>query len=321
MSGNVESAETEVQRRRRLRQERIMDRGGDRLSRIKNTLSQVQEENSDSEIAIAGGHALKHAVDRSPSISEQSTIDLDKEASVSRPLRRVGNLARKAKLEAENDSGSIQSSDGDSVSGSVRERSRRRTQAAIQTADINSDALHDTVDAAIADPADDAPRFLPSEPSSSFSLDESAGTGGAVIAPRQFSAIGLSRAIARSVPIISIYLYGLRRENGHERLMGDREDDVHAKWAGLLNTRPDSRLDEWAGGSYLFWYAIVLEIILFAAYSALSSGRRRAPPSLVVGLIPGIPSWTSDVVAVGNRIVDSLSILLFLTALSILGTT
>ncbi|KAJ1666351.1 hypothetical protein IW140_001080 [Coemansia sp. RSA 1813] len=325
MSDTIAAVETEAQKRRRLRQERIMNRGGDRLSRIKSTLNKVQEENSDSEIAMAGGHELITAADRSPSISEPSTVDAEVGATSAKPQRRVGNLARKAKLEADDESSDLRSSGGDSAPGSARERNKRRTRAAIQAADINSDALHDTVIAAIADPAAELPRFLPSAPSSSslpssFSSDESGALGG-MLAQRQFSAIGLSRSIARMVPVISIYLYGLRREANHEHLMSDNEDDIRAKWTSLMNTRPDSHLDEWANGSHLLWYAIVLELVLFAAYFILSDGRRqRRTPLSLIAQIPGVPSWTSDLVSAGNRVVDSMSILLFFTALSILST-
>ncbi|KAJ1799313.1 hypothetical protein LPJ59_001920 [Coemansia sp. RSA 2399] len=298
-----------------------MNRGGDRLNRIKGTLNKVQEENSDSELAMAGGHELKTAADRSPSISETCALDADS----TRPQRRVGNLARKAKLEADDDSSDLRSSGVDSASGTTRERNKRRARAAIEAADINSDALDDTVDAAIADPANEPPRFLPSAASTAslspsfFSPDE----GGGMLGQRQFSAIGLSRSVARMIPAVSIYMYGLRREAAHEHLMSDNEDDVRAKWTGLLRTRPDSQLDEWASGSHLLWYAIVLELVLFAAYFVLSGGqqgRRQRAASSLLAQIPGVPSWVSNLLSVGNRVVDSVSILLFFTALSILST-
>ncbi|KAJ2549473.1 hypothetical protein EV175_004435 [Coemansia sp. RSA 1933] len=314
--------ETEAQKRRRLRQERIMKRGGDRLNRIKGTLNKVQEENSDGEMAMAmaGGHELKTATERSPSISERSIVEGDMgEESSARRQRRVGNLARKARLDAD-DGSDVRSSGGDSGSGTARERRRQQTRAAMQGADIDSDALHDTVDAAIADPANELPQFLPSAASTgalaaSFASDEG---GSRVLEQRRFSAIGLWRTVARMVPIASIYLYGLRREARHEQLMGDSETEVHAKWSGLMDARPDKRLDEWAGGSHLLWFAIVLELALFVAYAALSGGRRV--PSSALARIPGVPAWAADAVSVGNRIVDSMSILLFFTVLSILST-
>ncbi|KAJ2395746.1 hypothetical protein GGI23_004188 [Coemansia sp. RSA 2559] len=320
MSDSAAPAETEAQKRRRLRQERIMNRGGDRLNRIKGTLNKVQEENSDSELAMAGGHELKTAADRSPSISETCAMDADS----AKPQRRVGNLARKAKLEADDDSSDLRSSGADSASGSTRERSKRRARTAIEAADINSDALDDAGDAAIADPANESPRFLPSASSMSslpspFTPDE----GGGMVEQRQFSAIGLSRSVARMIPAVSIYMYGLRREAAHEHLMSDNEDDVRAKWTRLLTTRPDRHLDEWASGSHLLWYALVLELVLFAAYFALSGGqqgRRQRAASSVLAQIPGVPGWMSDLFSVGNRVVDSMSVLLFFTALSILST-
>ncbi|KAJ2843209.1 hypothetical protein J3B02_005335, partial [Coemansia erecta] len=62
-------AETEAQRRRRLRQERILNRGTDRLSKIKGTFSQVQQESVEDDISIAGGHELKTAEAEEPHIS------------------------------------------------------------------------------------------------------------------------------------------------------------------------------------------------------------------------------------------------------------
>ncbi|KAI9502919.1 hypothetical protein GGI25_003192 [Coemansia spiralis] len=325
MSDSSASTETETQRRRRLRQERIMNRGGDRLSRIKNTFSQVQEETSESEMTMAGGHELKTATEHSHTLSDPHNVDTGEDT---KPRRRIGNLARKAKLETEDDSGDLRSSGGDPVPGSIRDRGKRRARAAAQDTDINSDALHDSVTEAIADPAVEAPCFLPSSslapsPSSSSSvafssLDES-GVSSGILVPRQFSAIGLSRTIAKLLPVIGVYVYGIQREARYERLMGDSDDEVQAKWANLMTGRPDSRLDEWSNGSFLLWYLIILELAIYGAYFILADGRQSRPSRAIISQISGIPNWATGLLSVGSRVLDNLCILLFFTAVSILG--
>ncbi|KAJ1958881.1 hypothetical protein GGI12_004634, partial [Dipsacomyces acuminosporus] len=107
------AVETEAQRRRRLRQERILNRGSDRLNRIKGTFSKVQDEAGKVEMGVVGGHELKTAVPlpassvkeaAEESASHVAGISLDSvsdsqsnsEAAAPKPRRRVGNLGRKA---------------------------------------------------------------------------------------------------------------------------------------------------------------------------------------------------------------------------------
>ncbi|KAJ2776879.1 hypothetical protein H4R18_005446 [Coemansia javaensis] len=279
--------ESEAQRRRRLRQERILNRGGDRLSRIKGTFSQAQAEAGaeSGELAVAGGHELKTAA-----AAHTAGISLEALEGEAQPRRRAGNLARKARLEA---------AANDSSGAEASPRPEPRARPAVEAADINSNALHDTVTAAIADPAGDmAPAAA------------AAGEG------RRFSAGGLARAAVRLAPTAAVFVYGLRREAAHERLLGDSAADVRAKWAGLLRARPDARLDEWAGGSHLLWYVIVVEAALYGAYLALSDRRQRPGPS---ALLAAAPAWAAALAPAAGRILDGLALLLLLTAGSIMA--
>ncbi|ORX73743.1 hypothetical protein DL89DRAFT_263762 [Linderina pennispora] len=240
----MSTPETEAQRRRRLRQERILNRGTDRLSRIKGTFSQVQAESDKSEMAIVGGHEL-HASSaesspqpstRQPQQQHVAGISLDSATENPKPRRRVGNLARKAAQEKREKAESAGSA-AESKPASTRVEKR----PAVSVADINSDALHDSADATIADPGANA------------STGPQGALGGLLV-PRQFSMIGASRAFVRLLPVATLFVYGTMRESRHDRLLGEDAEATNAKWSGLLNTRPDSQMAEWSTGGYLLWY-------------------------------------------------------------------
>ncbi|KAJ2714299.1 hypothetical protein H4R19_001800 [Coemansia spiralis] len=299
--------ESEAQRRRRLRQERILNRGGDRLDRIKGTLSKAQAEADLSEMALAGGHELKTAanVECAPGISLVSTESEASEASAVRPRRRVGNLARRARQEAE---------EAESGRSTPPDAADRESRQPADTVDIDSTSLDEVLTAAIADPAGEDAQLAPDV----LLADGRAAGGGLAAAVRQLSVARLARSVARLAPVVGVFVYGVRREAEHERLMGDSAADVHAKWAGLLAARPDGRLDEWAGGNYLLWYVIVVEAVLYGAYLALAGGRPRPTPSLLAS-IAGVPGWVAALLPAGRRVIDGAALLLLLAALSIVA--
>ncbi|KAJ2500704.1 hypothetical protein IWW47_003192 [Coemansia sp. RSA 2052] len=318
-ASNVSSSgETEVQRRRRLRQERILNRGGDRLGRIRDTLGAAQEEADKVELGVVGGHELK--TEASAAHVAGISLDLlDDEASAAaaKPRRRAGNLGRKARLEAGDMSdgsgllafASASASAPASVSASGlnsdmgEDSSAPTIRPAASRADVDGTPLLDVAEEAIADPGAEV---LPT---------------GSLMSGRRFSAAGLSRAIVKLVPVVGVFVYGVNREARYERFVGDSKDDVRAKWTGLLTARPDSQLEEWASGNYLFWYLLILELLIYGAYFLLSDGRTRPrQSSSMLAQIPGIPSWPFVLLSAANRIADSLSVLLFLTGLSILLT-
>ncbi|KAJ1722654.1 hypothetical protein LPJ53_002958 [Coemansia erecta] len=312
--------ESEVQRRRRLRQERILNRGGDRLSKIKSTFSQAQEEAGQSELGVVGGHDIKPAAE--PHIAGVSLDSLSAAASSPspQPRRRAGNLARKARQEAEE----ARAAETAPYAGEKVASRGSRVRETVNTADINSDALHESVNAAIADPASESAILA----AASGDVSDGAQDGG-VFRARRFSAIGLSRAIVKLVPVLGVFVYGLMRESGYEHLLGETEDEVAAKWSGLLVSRPDGRREEWASGNFLLWYLLVLEVFICGAYFVLGDGsgsgsnggrRRRFARSSVPAIltrIPGVPDWAFVALSAGGRVLDSLSVLLFLTAASI----
>ncbi|KAJ2082930.1 hypothetical protein H4R24_001200 [Coemansia sp. RSA 988] len=307
---HTEPVESEAQKRRRLRQERILNRGNDRLGRIRSALSQTQEELSTSEMSMVGGHELKTA-EPTKHIAGISLDSIDSTAADSRPRRRAGNLARAARLKAEaaKDQQSLYDNSIDT------ESAEKNIQHAINTADINSNALHDTVTAEISDPAANRPSQLGASLSFASSTDSVQASGHPVMA-RRFSMAGLSQSVVRLMPVLGVFVYGIRREAGYERLMGDSEADVRAKWANLLNSRPDSRLDEWASGNFLLWYVMLVEAVLYGAYVVLADRRPQTSNTLLAN-IPGIPGWIAIVFSAGGRILDSISLLLFLTALCV----
>ncbi|KAJ1839901.1 hypothetical protein LPJ73_006601, partial [Coemansia sp. RSA 2703] len=221
--------ESEAQRRRRLRQERILNRGGDRLSKIKSTFSQAQEEAGQSELGIVGGHDISPAEPHTAGVSLDS-LGASASGQSSQPRRRAGNMARKARQEAQ-----ARATETESPGSRVRET--------VNSADINSDALHESVNAAIADPASESAILAASD-------GPAAATGG-LFRPRRFSAIGLSRAIVKLAPVFGVFIYGLIRESSYEHLLGETKDEVAAKWSGLLVSRPDARREEWASGNFL----------------------------------------------------------------------
>ncbi|KAJ2908563.1 hypothetical protein GGI21_002759, partial [Coemansia aciculifera] len=211
------TAETEVQRRRRMRQERILNRGGDRLGRIKDTLGAAQEEEDKIALGVVGGHELK-----TEAHVAGISLDLLDEASAAKPLRRrAGNLGRKARLEA----GDMSSDSGPRIAPTSGEESSVPVITPTDT---------DVAEEAIADPGADVL------------------SAGPFMSTRRFSAVGLSRAIVKLIPVLGVFVYGINREARYERFVGYNKDDVHAKWTGLLAARPDSRLEEWASGNHLF---------------------------------------------------------------------
>ncbi|KAJ1872373.1 DNA-directed RNA polymerase III subunit C1 (rpo31) [Coemansia sp. RSA 990] len=235
--------ETEAQRRRRLRQERILNRGNDRLNRIKGTFSKVQSETPSNELNVVGGHELT----TSPHTSAVSLDATDSDSSnISSQRRLKGNLARKARLDSHKDASS-----------------RLHNQSASQSE--SSGALEDMVTAPVNDPA---ARIAQEEPAEGGMADAPP-----MMARRRFSAAGLVQSLVRLAPITSVFVLGLRRESAYENLLGDSAEDVDAKWAQLLNARPDPRLDEWASGNFLLWHVLVIEAVLFIAYLALSDRR------------------------------------------------
>ncbi|PIA16951.1 hypothetical protein COEREDRAFT_86700 [Coemansia reversa NRRL 1564] len=307
---HTEPVESEAQKRRRLRQERILNRGNDRLGRIRSTLSQTQDELSTSEMSMVGGHELKTA-ETTTHVAGISLDSVENTATDSRPRRRAGNLARAARLKAEAAMDQQPFSNTNVGSGSGEKDIRQ----AINTANINSNALHDTVTAEIADPVANVPSQL--ETSTSFASP----TGGVqppgnIVMVRRFSVAGLLQSVVRLMPVLSVFVYGIRREAGYERLMGDSEADVRSKWANLLESRPDSRLDEWASGNFLLWYVMIVEAVLYGTYLVLTDRRPQTSNALLAN-IPGIPGWTSVIFSAGGRILDSIALLLFLTALCI----
>ncbi|KAJ2492053.1 hypothetical protein IWW37_001767 [Coemansia sp. RSA 2050] len=301
--------ETEAQRRRRLRQERILNRGGDRLGRIRETLGAAQEEASKRDLDIVGGHELKTGA--SAAHVAGISLDLLDEASTAagaapKPRRRAGNLGRKARLDAcdvgDNSIPRFATVPASGPSSDLSEdNSAPMARPAARGADINSTPLRDTAEEAIADDA--STDTLPS---------------GVFFPARRFSAVGLSRAIVKLLPVVLVFVYGANREAGYERFVGDSKDDVRAKWTGLLRARPDSRLEEWASGNYLFWYLLLLELLIYGAYFLLSDGRARPQQTgSLLAWVPGMPDWLFVLLSATSRIADSLSILLFLTAFSI----
>ncbi|KAI7829167.1 hypothetical protein BX661DRAFT_181479 [Kickxella alabastrina] len=311
--------ETEAQKRRRLRQERILNRGNDRLSRIKSTFSQAQEESDKAELGMAGGHELKTAEGTPVEHTSGISIDAINEAAIdngsSQPRRRAGNLARKARQEAE-EAAAAAEFEGTAAEAPVEERTLRssRLRPTVATADTNSDALHDNVNATISDPA-----------AAAVAAAAGGGTGlREFLAGRRFSAVGLSRAFVKLVPVVGVYMFGVSREARYEQLVGESAEDVRSKWANLLRARPDGRLEEWANGNYILWYLLMLELVIYVAYFLIGgngSGQRTAPSrslsSSLLAQIPGVPAWSLVALSAGSRLLDSLSILLFLTALSI----
>ncbi|KAJ2741821.1 hypothetical protein GGI20_004916 [Coemansia sp. BCRC 34301] len=296
--------ETEAQRRRRARQERILNRGSDRLGRIRDTLGAAQEEANKVELGVVGGHELKTEAVTSAAHVAGISLDLfdEDEAATAKPRRRAGNLGRRAMLEDrghlfEPASASSPNSDpgGDSSVPTIRPTAGG--------ADSDGTPLLEAAEEAIADPGADP---LPA---------------GSFMCARRFSVAGLSRAAVKLAPVVGVFVYGINREARYERFVGDSKDDVRAKWAGLLTARPDSRLEEWASGNYLFWYLLILELLFYGAYFLLSDGRARPrQTNSILAQIPGIPGWPFVLLSAGNRIADSLSVLLFLTAFSILLT-
>ncbi|KAJ2030286.1 hypothetical protein IWW57_001260 [Coemansia sp. S610] len=297
--------ETEAQRRRRVRQERILNRGGDRLGRIRETLGAAQEEADKCDLDIVGGHELK--TEAAAAHVAGISLDLLNEASTAagvapKPRRRAGNLGRKARLDAGEDSiprfASATASGPSSDPG--EDSSAPAARPVVHGADIDSTPLRDIADEAIADASADTL------------------ASGALLPARRFSAVGLSRAIVKLLPVVGVFVYGVSREARYERFVGDNQDDVRAKWTGLLRARPDSRLEEWASGNYLFWYLLLLELLIYGAYFLLSDGRARPrQTSSLLAQIPGMPDWPFVLFSATSRIADSLSILLFLTAFSI----
>ncbi|KAJ2778621.1 hypothetical protein GGI15_004121 [Coemansia interrupta] len=309
------STESEVQRRRRLRQERILNRGGDRLSKIKSTFSQAQEEAGQGELGVVGGHEIKTAAEPHTAGVSLESLSASADSQSPQPRRRAGNLARKARQEAE-----ARAAEAAPTAEKVASRGSR-VRETVSAADINSDALHESVNAAIADPASESAILAAAD------VSDSAQSG--VLRARRFSAIGLSRAIVKLAPVLGVYVYGLMRESSYEHLLGETRDEVAAKWSGLLVSRPDGRREEWAGGSFLLWYLLVLEVFICGAYFVLgdasssgsNGGRRRrfarsSVPSMLAQ-IPGVPDWAFVALSAGGRMLDSLSVLLFLTAASI----
>ncbi|KAJ1818215.1 hypothetical protein LPJ56_003896 [Coemansia sp. RSA 2599] len=313
--------ETEAQRRRRLRQERILNRGTDRLSKIKGTFSQAQQESSQDELAIAGGHELKTAEAEEPHVSgiALESIGSNSGRDSPQPRRRAGNLARKARQEAEAEAEAGEGTKDEPLAATTSASASSRgkgVRAAVGTADINSDALYQSLDAEIADPAGE---------SSMLAAEASLVSARGLLSSRRFSAIGLSRAIVRLVPVLGVFVYGLARESSYERLLGESDLEVRAKWSNLLASRPDPRREEWANGNYLLWYMFMLEAVIYASYLALNDSSRRPISSTamlpLLSRIPGIPGWSVAVFSAADRLLDSLSILLFMTALSISLTT
>ncbi|KAJ1898412.1 hypothetical protein LPJ66_002774 [Kickxella alabastrina] len=311
------STETEAQKRRRLRQERILNRGNDRLSRIKSTFSQAQEESDKAELGMVGGHELNTSegapVEHTSGISIEAINEAAVDNGSSQPRRRAGNLARKARQEAE-EAAAAAEFEGTAAEAPVEERTLRssRLRPTVATADTNSDALHDNVNATVADPA-------------AAAATAGGGTGlRGFLAGRRFSAVGLSRAFVKLVPVVGVYMFGVSREARYEQLVGESAEDVRSKWASLLRARPDGRLEEWANGNYILWYLLMLELVIYVAYFLIGgngSGQRTAPSrslsSSLLAQIPGVPAWSLVALSAGSRLLDSLSILLFLTALSI----
>ncbi|KAJ1934725.1 hypothetical protein FBU59_005607 [Linderina macrospora] len=300
----MSTPETEAQRRRRLRQERILNRGTDRLSRIKGTFSQVQEESDRSEMAVVGGHELPtSSADNSsrPSSRQQHVAGISLESATEnpKPRRRVGNLARKA---AQEEREKAESASSAAESKPVGMRTEKRPAVAV--ADINSDALHDSVNDTIADPG------------ASASVDPQSALGG-ILVPRQLSIIGASRAFVRLLPVVSLFVYGTMRESRYDRLLGEDADATGAKWSSLLSARPDNQMAEWSTGSYLLWYLMILEVGIFSAYVFLSDRPPRVARPAIAQL-PGIPDWPFVALSAGNRILESASLLLFLTAINCL---
>ncbi|KAJ2207954.1 DNA-directed RNA polymerase III subunit C1 (rpo31), partial [Coemansia sp. RSA 521] len=258
-----EPAETEVQKRRRLRQERILNRGSDRLGRIKDTLSQVQSETSSPELSISG-HELK---------THTAGISLDSVDSVDstdppKPRRRAGNLARKARMESAH--------------------TTPHTNPMLKdTPRAENPMLEDTATAEISDPGQ--------EPTS---------------VSRVFSVAGLAAGVVRLLPVASVFVYGMRRETAHERIMGDSPQDVQAKWAGLLRARPDARLDEWAPGNSVLQNVLIVEMLLYTAFLLAFRRAPRAPSGLLMSMLP---SQFAVMAAAFQRIADVVSLLLFFT--------
>ncbi|KAJ2813672.1 hypothetical protein GGI24_006508, partial [Coemansia furcata] len=190
-TSNTASGETEAQRRRRVRQERILNRGGDRLGRIRETLGAAQEEADKSDLGIVGGHELKTetvATTHVAGISLDSPDEPNGAAGAAPKLRRrAGNLGRKARLEAGNTSedsatrllsasaSGVSSDPGDDIRAPI-------ARPAVRGADVDGTPLRDVVEDAIADPCTDT---LPP---------------GLFVSARRFSAIGLSRAVVKLVP-------------------------------------------------------------------------------------------------------------------------
>ncbi|KAJ2502375.1 hypothetical protein GGH96_001171 [Coemansia sp. RSA 1972] len=259
-----ELAETEAQKRRRLRQERILNRGSDRLGRIKDTLSQVQSEASSPELSISG-HELK---------THTAGISLDSVDSTDppKPRRRAGNLARKARME------------------SAHTPSVSATNPVLE--DTANPMLEDTANAEISDPGQERTSVS-----------------------RVFSMAGLAAGVVRLMPVASVFVYGMRRETAHERLLGDSPQDVHVKWASLLRARPDARLDEWAPGNSVLQNVLVVEMLLYTAFLLAFRRVPRAPSGLLMSLLP---SQFAIVAAAFQRIADVVSLLLFFTLVSIL---
>ncbi|KAJ2351884.1 hypothetical protein GGF43_003906, partial [Coemansia sp. RSA 2618] len=259
-----EPVESEAQKRRRLRQERILNRGSDRLNRIKDTLSKVQSDASSPELSISG-HELKTDTTHTAGITLESADSSDS----AKPRRRAGNLARKARMEGTRTAGSSSVSEPNTM-------------------------LEDTAD--ISDPAQ---------------------VEAVVVQRRGFSASGLAAALVRLVPVVSVFVYGMRREAAHELLMGDTSADVRVKWAGLLRTRPDARLDEWAPGNFVLWNVLVFEMLLYATFLLAFRRAPRAPSGFLMSMLP--PQF-AVIAGAAYRAADVISLLLFFTLVSILLT-
>lgn len=329
--------ETEAQKRRRLRQERILNRGNARLNRIRHAFNEVQEESSDTggEIGMVGGHDIRMSPSPSvPSIAptpdtEESgehaagvtleSIGRGSGSSTSiKPKRRAGNLARKARSEA-----------GAEKESPFLGGNRGSRSSTLTTEDINSSALDDLVTDPLADPAADTSTGE-GIAISGTAADVDGGDRSTIMAAatggrRVFSVMGLSRSVIRLVPVVSVFAYGLIGEHQYESLVGDSKEDVYMKWSSLLATRPDNRLDGWSNGNFLMWYLMLIELAFYSAYLVLGDNRNsssRQPqitPLAALLPIPGahVPSWIPGILSLFNRTADSLSLLLFLTAFAI----
>ncbi|KAJ2721347.1 hypothetical protein GGI07_004017 [Coemansia sp. Benny D115] len=329
--------ESEAQRRRRLRQERILNRGSDRLSRIKGTFSQVQEEAGKNEqephqLDMVGGHEIKTSEampkdaatpqkvhtegisleslseaansnrDSASNTSDGSASNATAGAAFGTPLRRrAGNLARKARLEAEAEA------EAESLPSLATSRG-----AAVDARSAKSNRIREAASTSSA-----AAEFSAADLS-----DSTAGLQSQVSTARRFSALGLSQAAVRLAPVVGVYLFGLMREARYGRFVGERADETRLKWAGLLKEKQDARMGVWSDSNYLVWYLLMLEVLIYSAYVVLGGSRRPPMPrgqlASLLAYVPGVPAWSLAAVSASTRMLDSVCILLFLTAVGIL---